>query len=63
MTNFGKSGKIILKNKFSFFLRRNIWNKNVQMIEKHNLEADLGLHTYTMKVNQFADLLSLSLCS
>ncbi|CAF3800878.1 unnamed protein product [Rotaria sp. Silwood1] len=37
-------------------LRRNIWEENVQMIQKHNLEADLGLHTFTMKVNQFADL-------
>jgi cathepsin K len=36
-----------------------IWEKNVKMIEKHNLEADLGVHTYTMKVNQFADLVSL----
>ncbi|CAF1339726.1 unnamed protein product [Adineta ricciae] len=36
--------------------RRNIWEENVQMIQKHNLEADLGVHTFTMKVNQFADL-------
>ncbi|CAF3842821.1 unnamed protein product [Rotaria sordida] len=36
--------------------RRSIWEKNVEMIQRHNLEADLGIHTYTMKVNQFADL-------
>ncbi|CAF3717441.1 unnamed protein product [Rotaria sp. Silwood1] len=36
--------------------RRVIWEKNVEMIQKHNLEADLSMHTYTMKVNQFADL-------
>ncbi|CAF1353521.1 unnamed protein product [Adineta steineri] len=36
--------------------RRIIWEKNVKMIEKHNFEADSGIHTYTMKVNQFADL-------
>lgn len=37
-------------------LRRSIWEDNVRMIQKHNLEADLGLHTFTMKVNHFADL-------
>ncbi|CAF5099484.1 unnamed protein product, partial [Rotaria sp. Silwood1] len=36
--------------------RRVIWEKNVEMIQRHNLEADLSMHTYTMKVNQFADL-------
>ncbi|CAF1132179.1 unnamed protein product [Adineta ricciae] len=36
--------------------RRTIWEENVRMIQTHNLEADLGLHTFTMKVNQFADL-------
>ncbi|CAF1548255.1 unnamed protein product, partial [Rotaria sordida] len=37
-------------------LRRNIWEENVRMIQKHNFESDLGIHTFTMKVNQFADL-------
>lgn len=37
-------------------VRRTIWEENVRMIQKHNLEADLGLHTFTMKVNQFADI-------
>lgn len=39
-------------------LRRKIWEDNVQMIQKHNLEAGMGLHTFTMKVNHFADLVS-----
>ncbi len=30
------------------------------MINQHNLEADLGLHTYTLKINQFADMVCLS---
>lgn len=42
------------------FARRNIWEDNVRMIQKHNLEADMGLHTFTMKVNHFADLVSYS---
>ncbi|CAF2029517.1 unnamed protein product [Rotaria magnacalcarata] len=37
-------------------LRRDIWEENVRMIQKHNFESDLGIHTFTMKVNQFADL-------
>ncbi|CAF2526807.1 unnamed protein product [Rotaria sp. Silwood2] len=29
---------------------------NVAMIDRHNLEADMGLHSYTLKINQFADM-------
>jgi len=36
--------------------RRAIWEANVAKIRKHNLEADLGVHTYTMKMNAFGDL-------
>ncbi|CAF1429359.1 unnamed protein product [Adineta ricciae] len=36
--------------------RQTIWEKNVAKIRKHNLEHDLGLHTYTMKMNRFGDL-------
>lgn len=32
------------------------WRQNVAKIEAHNAEARLGLHTYTMAVNQFADM-------
>lgn len=28
----------------------------MELITKHNLEAAAGLHTYTLGVNQFADL-------
>ncbi|XP_058019627.1 cathepsin J-like [Ahaetulla prasina] len=35
--------------------RRAIWEKNLQMVEKHNREADEGKHTYWMKMNQFSD--------
>ncbi|CAF1040579.1 unnamed protein product [Didymodactylos carnosus] len=36
--------------------RRGIWEANLQKIRIHNLEADLGVHTYTMKMNKFGDV-------
>ena len=36
--------------------RRAIWEKHVTKIRLHNLEADLELHSYTMKMNHFGDL-------
>ncbi|XP_026546818.1 cathepsin L1-like [Notechis scutatus] len=36
--------------------RRATWEKNLQMVEQHNREADEGKHTYWMKMNQFSDL-------
>jgi len=35
---------------------RTIFDDRVAMINQHNLEADLGLHTYTLKINQFSDM-------
>ncbi|CAF4042772.1 unnamed protein product, partial [Adineta steineri] len=37
-------------------LRRMIWEKNLKLVEEHNLRADLGLHSYRLGMNQFADL-------
>ncbi|CAF4270110.1 unnamed protein product, partial [Adineta steineri] len=37
-------------------LRRTIWGKNLEIVEEHNRQADLGLHTYRLGMNQFADL-------
>ncbi|CAF1511635.1 unnamed protein product, partial [Rotaria sordida] len=36
--------------------RRQIWEENVAMIHQHNLEFDLGLHSYTLEMNQFGDM-------
>jgi hypothetical protein len=39
-----------------FVYSRTVFDDNVIMINQHNLEADFGLHSYTLKVNQFADM-------
>uniref|UniRef100_A0A8C6WNM7 Uncharacterized protein n=1 Tax=Neogobius melanostomus TaxID=47308 RepID=A0A8C6WNM7_9GOBI len=36
--------------------RRALWEKNLNHINHHNLEASLGLHTYTLAVNHLSDL-------
>ncbi|CAF0828329.1 unnamed protein product [Adineta ricciae] len=36
--------------------RQTVFNDRVAMINQHNLEADLGLHSYTLKINKFADM-------
>lgn len=36
-------------------LRKAIFSDNLKYIEKHNAEAALGVHSYTLAVNQFAD--------
>lgn len=36
--------------------RRLIWETNMQYIEKHNQEYEMGLHTYALAMNQFGDL-------
>jgi len=36
--------------------RRSIFISNLRLIQKHNAEHALGLHTFTLGVNQFADL-------
>jgi hypothetical protein len=43
----------ILKN---FIFSRAAWEDNLNIVQVHNLEADLGVHTYYLGMNKFADL-------
>jgi len=43
----------ILKN---FIFSRAAWEDNLNIVQTHNLEADLGVHTYYLGMNKFADL-------
>ncbi|KAJ4928204.1 hypothetical protein JOQ06_015998 [Pogonophryne albipinna] len=36
--------------------RRRIWESNLEMINVHNLETSLGLHTYELAMNHLGDL-------
>ncbi|KAL2084371.1 hypothetical protein ACEWY4_019889 [Coilia grayii] len=37
-------------------IRRTIWEKNMQMIEAHNQEYELGIHTYELGMNHLGDM-------
>jgi len=43
-----------------FVCSRLAWEANVAIIRQHNLEYDLGLHSYTLGLNNYADLVSYS---
>uniref|UniRef100_A0A3P8ZWX5 Cathepsin S n=2 Tax=Esox lucius TaxID=8010 RepID=A0A3P8ZWX5_ESOLU len=36
--------------------RREIWERNIQLISLHNLEASMGMHTYDLGMNHMGDL-------
>ena len=38
--------------------RRSVWAAHLDFIEQHNQEAARGLHTFTVGVNHFADMVS-----
>ncbi|XP_052012976.1 cathepsin Q-like [Apodemus sylvaticus] len=37
-------------------LKRTVWEENVKRIKLHNMENSLGKNTFTMEVNEFADM-------
>jgi len=37
-------------------VRRGIWEANLERVVIHNLEASMGKHTFTLAMNEFADL-------
>ncbi|XP_052084534.1 procathepsin L-like [Mytilus californianus] len=37
-------------------MRRLIWESNLRYIQKHNLDADKGLHTYILGENEYSDM-------
>ncbi|KAM9488822.1 cathepsin K-like isoform 1-T4 [Clarias gariepinus] len=39
-------------------IRRAIWEKNMRLIESHNQEYELGLHTYELGMNHLGDMTS-----
>ncbi|XP_070788009.1 cathepsin K-like [Pituophis catenifer annectens] len=47
-------GKYVQEEEESF--RRAVWEENLQMIQDHNKQADLGKYTYWLGMNHFGDL-------
>jgi len=57
--NLWKSYKVKHSKQYSGqreVLRREIWESNLDYIQRHNVEADRGQHTYWMGENQFTDM-------
>ena len=46
----------INNDEYWLYFSREVWENNLKIVQDHNLEADLGLHTYTLGMNKYADL-------
>ncbi|XP_048085058.1 LOW QUALITY PROTEIN: cathepsin S-like [Alosa alosa] len=45
-------------HKFEELKRRSIWEDRFNMIEQHNMESSLGIHSYQLSMNHLGDLAS-----
>ena len=45
-------------NKTGELNRRMIWEENFKMINLHNLQYSMGMHTYTMGMNFYSDMVN-----
>lgn len=46
----------VYKNHDEEHYRLQVWKSNLDLIEKHNADADKGLKTFWLKMNKFGDL-------
>ena len=37
-------------------LRRLTWESNLKYVDQHNAEAESGIHTFTLKMNKYGDM-------
>jgi len=54
--NFKSSFSKVYATEAEDLRRFEIWARNLAMVEVHNAEANEGVHSYTMAINQFSDL-------
>ena len=47
---------LYILNWFQHNKRKEVFGSNLELIEKHNIEEALGLHTFSLGINEFADL-------
>ena len=46
----------LIRSVHRFVSSRAIWEGNLKTVQSHNLQADLGVHTYWLGMNKYADL-------
>ncbi|XP_023219414.1 cathepsin L1-like [Centruroides sculpturatus] len=56
---FWKKYKLQFNKRYNWMedaARRLIWEQNLDMINRHNLEADLGMHSFWLQMNHLSDM-------
>jgi len=43
----------------SVVFSRALWESNLKIVNDHNLKADLGVHTYWLGMNAYADMVNI----